>query len=117
MGTEWIWRSRWRGVSPTTPLQEKDYPSVSALRARWREEETAMRDFVRSTSEQDLGRSVSYSRMKGGRSSQLLWQLMLHVVNHGTQHRAEAAVLLTDWGHSPGDVDLVVFLRERQGPG
>ena len=38
-----------------------------------------------------------------------LWQTMVHVVNHGTQHRSEAAVLLTIMGRSPGDLDLIDF--------
>jgi uncharacterized damage-inducible protein DinB len=38
---------------------------------------------------------------------------MVHVLNHGTQHRSEAAVLLTELGRSPGDLDLVDFLEER----
>ena len=42
-----------------------------------------------------------------------LWQPMLHVVNHGTQHRSEAAVLLTEAGASPGDLDLIDYLAER----
>ena len=40
------------------------------------------------------------------------WQLLAHVVNHGTQHRSEAAALLTQAGRSPGDLDLVFYAEE-----
>jgi uncharacterized damage-inducible protein DinB len=32
---------------------------------------------------------------------------VVHVANHGTQNRAEAAALLTVEGRSPGDLDMV----------
>ena len=38
-----------------------------------------------------------------------LWQAMVQLVNHGTQHRSEAAVILTAAGASPGDLDIVRF--------
>jgi uncharacterized damage-inducible protein DinB len=38
-----------------------------------------------------------------------IWQMLVHVVNHGTQHRAEAGTLLTAEGRTPGDVDLWDF--------
>jgi len=32
------------------------------------------------------------------------------LVYHGTQHRSEAATILTDYGHSPGDRDFFFFV-------
>ena len=45
-----------------------------------------------------------------------LWQQMTHQVNHATQHRSEAAVLLTRHGRSPGGLDLLFFVDEENAP-
>lgn len=44
-----------------------------------------------------------------------VWQMLTHLLNHGTQHRSEAALLLTQAGRSPGDLDLIDYL-ERVAP-
>ena len=44
-----------------------------------------------------------------------VWQMLVHVVNHGTQHRAEAAVLLTGEGRSPGELDMIDYAEELAG--
>ena len=113
MGTEWIWRSRWNGVSPTKSLQPGDFATVDAVRERWLQEEGEMLKFLAGLNESKLDQRIEYTRMRGGASAQRLWQMMTHVANHGTQHRAEVAVWLTEYGHSPGDVDFIVYVRER----
>jgi uncharacterized damage-inducible protein DinB len=43
--------------------------------------------------------------------------MLVHVVNHGTQHRAEATALLTGEVRSPGELDLINYAEERAGGG
>jgi uncharacterized damage-inducible protein DinB len=109
---EWIWRKRWEGTSPTSRLNPEDFPTVQSLRSRWQEEETQLMNFVDSVSDEQLNGTFSYTNTAGQPFTRLLWQAMAHLVNHGTQHRAEAAAMLTEVGHSPGDLDMIYFLDE-----
>ena len=115
MSAEWLWLSRWRGVSPKAGLNEDDFPTLESIRTRWRAGEQDMRAFQATLNDEGLKCVVQYTNTRGQSFAFPLWQLMAHVVNHGTQHRAEAAALLTDWGYSPGDMDLSLFLTERSG--
>ena len=68
--------------------------------------------FVENVGEEALNNIVHYQRTGGEARKNILWHLMVHLVNHGTQHRSEAAAILTSFGHSPGDIDFIVYLRE-----
>ena len=111
---EWIWRKRWEGTSPTQRFNPADFPTVESLRTRWQEEEKQLMDFVSNVSEERLNSPFDYKNTAGKPFTQVMWQVMAHVVNHGTQHRSEAAAMLTDLGYSPGDLDLISFLTESQ---
>jgi uncharacterized damage-inducible protein DinB len=41
-----------------------------------------------------------------------LWRCLAYLVNHGTQQFAEAAVLLTRLGQSPGEIGCLAYLVE-----
>lgn len=107
---EWIWRSRWEGTSPTTRLKPEDYPTFESLHTYWAEEEQALMSFVDGLTDEKLESKFSYRTTDGKPHQRTLWQTMAHLVNHGTQHRTEAAAILTDLGHSPGDIDMIYFL-------
>lgn len=111
---EWIWRVRWEGISPTEGPIPEDFPTFNSLRERWQREEKALMEFVEKLNDETLERIVAYKTTSGKSRQNPLWHLMLHLVNHGTQHRSEVAVMLTDLGHSPGDIDFIKYLRELQ---
>ena len=113
MSAEWIWLSRWRGTSPTAMLSEDSLPTLEAVRERWQQQKRNLRAFLATQNDESLERVVHYSNTQGAARAFPLWQLMAHLVNHGTQHRGEAAAMLTELGHSPGDMDLILFLQER----
>ena len=107
---EWVWHQRWEGTSPTRRFQPEDFPAFDSLRTRWAEEEKALMSFVEGLTDEKLESKFKYNSTDGQPHERILWQVMAHMVNHGTQHRTEAAAMLTDLGHSPGDIDLIVFL-------
>jgi uncharacterized damage-inducible protein DinB len=101
---------RWRigfetqGTDEGPEPELEPLPTIDELRERW-EAEWAAVDAWLPTLTHDF---VAYAY--GGVP---VWQMLVHVVNHGTQHRAEAAALLTDEGRSPGELDLVDHAEEQ----
>ena len=106
---EWIWRNRWEGTSPTFRIKADEFATFESLRTRWMEEEKFLMAFVDKLTDEKLNGTFAYRNTRGEPFEQVLWKAMAHVVNHGTQHRAEAAAMLTDFGCSPGDVDMIYF--------
>ena len=111
LGAEWAWRQRCQGSSPEALLSQDDFDDMKSLAHRWREEEDAMRAYLAELTDDNLTATIEYTRTGGDRFETPLWQILLHVINHGTQSRSEAAVLLSHFGHSPGDLDYMIFLN------
>ena len=93
LGAHERWRNGWQGREDR-PRPESDAALPADLRDRWEAEWAALDEFLDGATE---------AGMNGSSDGMPLWQTMLHVVNHGTQHRSEAAALLTEAGRSPGD--------------
>lgn len=94
-------------------LTEDAFPTVALLAQRWQAEEHAMRDYFAHLTDDALNDYVRYTTPEGNHRQRVLWHCLLHLANHGTQHRSEAAAILTDYGASPGELDFTAFLNEQ----
>jgi len=109
---EALYRQRCQlGLSPDALISESEFEDLPALQMAWQQEQTAMHAYLESLADQDLDAVIRYQSIAGEPRQHRLWQMLLQVVNHGTQTYAEAALLLTQFGFSPGNIDLIYFLK------
>ena len=112
LAAEAIWRQRvFEGVSPPKLLSAQDFASLEELRAFWVMEELKMRSGLDSLADDSFNRIVAYRTTGGREFINTMGEILYHLTVHGVQHRAEAATALTAFGRSPGDVDMILFLR------
>jgi uncharacterized damage-inducible protein DinB len=113
MLAEWLWLERWLGRSPAFPVS--DFADLAAIRARWQKNEADLNAFIQKLSAADLDRVVEYKNTKGNVFSNPMWQMLQHLVNHGTYHRGQITTMLRQLGASPSTTDLIAFFRENTG--
>lgn len=79
----------------------------------WKAFETAqadLRDFAAGVTTEALARPFLPERL----GPLPLGAAVAHLLLHAQHHRGETAALLTDLGHSPGDLDFLYFCFERR---
>ena len=107
-----VWRSRCcDGSLPARFPAHEEFPDYASYAKALTAEESAWRSYLQEMPEQDVQREVVYYTSRGEQYQTALWQIVLHLVIHTTQHRSEAAEVLTQMGYSPGDLDLIWYLR------
>jgi uncharacterized damage-inducible protein DinB len=95
-----------------TELHEDAFPTFAALRDRWMIEQREMWAYIDTLTEETLNGMIRYV-IPGAVRERVVWHVLLDITYHATQHRTEAAALLTSYGQSPGDFDFIMFLTER----
>ena len=109
---EYGWRGFFEAKKFNEDLNPDDFLTLELLEKKFQEEEKFMRACLNRLTDADMASHLKYTNDEGVLRDRILWHCLLHVVNHGTQHRSEAAALLTRYNASPGDLDFTLFLIE-----
>lgn len=106
--TEWSWRRIARREPADRMLWEVEaVPDVPALRRFLAEEQTRAVAWVEGLSEAELQGEVTIgSAQSDGPAVVRVWQILLHLLNHSTHHRAELSRRLAELGHPVGENEI-----------
>jgi uncharacterized damage-inducible protein DinB len=101
------WLRRWQR-QPLPEVGAADVPSIAAIEARWRPVWAERRAYLEGLDQAALDERIPVTQP--ARTVWIVrWQSIVHCSNHATQHRSELAMMLSDLGRSPGDLDMFLW--------
>ena len=109
MSVDNIWFSPLRGAGFQEHLDPAAFDDRKKLRAHWDNLEREMRDYLAKLRDDMLSEKPF---AEGEDKDLILWQVLLHVVNHGTDHRAQFLRLLNDLGVKTVSQDYIFYVYE-----
>lgn len=114
VGAEWLYLSRFQGVSPAATWNPEDFPSPAALRSKWTPVAAGLAAFAAEQTPESLRAPLSYRNLKGEALSLPLVTAVLQALNHSTYHRGQVTTLLRQLGARPASTDLVLYWTEER---
>jgi len=95
-------------IDPWQMLTQKELvPQSTPVTADWI-------NLLEGLHENDFERRIEYSNMKGEKFANTIKDIVVHVINHSTYHRAQIALLVRQSGGEPAKTDYIVYQREFQ---
>jgi len=112
MSVDEVWFSELRGVGPLEPLPPADSDDRSIIRELWDSVEQGMRDYLAELRDDRLFDKPIVDPEED--KDLFVWQVLLHVANHGTDHRAQLLRLINDLGVKTTSQDYIFYVYENQ---
>ncbi len=114
LGTQWGWFS-WFDKSLSVAESMKlrvtadEIGSAEKIYRKWQAIDSQTIRCINSLTDRDLMENWSASLASGFTMSLPLWQLLMHVANHGTHTRAQIIAAVRRMGYDPGSYEFFRF--------
>lgn len=107
-----VWLDRMEG-KPVRSREQYAAPGCTYdLGEAWLKVIDQMIRLAEGLSEDDWNGKFAYKLFNGEPFENLRWQVVLHVVNHGTHHRGQITHMLRQLGEKPVALDLIRYYRD-----
>lgn len=111
--SEWMWVQRCEGQSPMRLPRGEDFVNLEVLVGWWNDAHANAIAFIETLDDAGLMQERTYMGPDGKKRTRKIWHMLLQVVNHQTEHRAQIASMLGQMGLDVPQTDLVVYLSEK----
>ena len=108
---EWVWLKRVRGEQNPQIGDVESPTRAESLAEVWQGMHQMWLDWAGSLDAGGWPHLCAYRNMRGEDVSMPNWQIVMHLVNHGSYHRGQVATMLRQSGITPTGTDLVTFYR------
>ena len=110
-----IWYSRI--ADPSYPVPSHDsLPSFDFVVEEWPSLQAKWEAWADAASDAEIARQVPFKSRFAGNAGLPAWQIVMHVVNHGTLHRGQIVAMLRQLGVTPPATDIVFYYYEQTQP-
>ena len=110
MNVDEVWFSELQGIEPSEPLPTANFDDREIIRTHWDMVEQSMRNYLAELQD-DLLFDKPIKEPEEDKDL-IVWQVLLHVVNHGTDHRAQLLRLLNDLGMKTISQDYIFYVYD-----
>ncbi len=111
-----VWLGRMEGKSPSVFLDPEVDMNLAVLQNDWPAIQDRWQTLAAGLDDAAVQAVLSYKDLKGTPYETAVWQIVLHVVNHGTHHRGQVAGFIRAMGHRPPPLDLAKYYRDHANP-
>ncbi|MCA9860553.1 MAG: DinB family protein [Thermomicrobiales bacterium] len=105
MQAQHSWLRRVQGLDPVEPWTLETFPTIADLRNRWNALDAENLAYLATLTDDQLMERVHLRSWAGWEMTAPRWQALVHQAFHQHQHRGELALVLTNLGYSPGELD------------
>lgn len=111
MGVDERWLARIRQEPLPQRLEAAEFRTQAQVRSYWDSVDAHVREYVHAVDDTTLQQVRQYDMPhRGGMKTNRVWEIMAHMVNHGTDHRAQVLMLLHHFGAPTLEQDLMIYL-------
>jgi uncharacterized damage-inducible protein DinB len=107
-----VWLGRIEGNPPARFIVPEQDMHLAVLQNDWPALLERWKQWGARLTEDSIQRDISYKDTKGNAFVTPVWQIVLHVVNHGTHHRGQVSGFLRAMGHIPPPLDLMAYYKK-----